>query len=229
MKLILDSENEWGFFVDPEAFDIYTIEDDIPDGSFVIVKEREYIEDIDRTVTQSSYGIVEKNKFIPKNKREISKLMSEACSKFILARDTLPPKVKVEKELQEDKPTQLAFMLSNYDIFHLKISSAMLDGLNPFEKIQEIIGNETEKLTLYDREDKWKIEYAKSGRATCKSCGLKIEKGTVRIGEPYYFDQYLNYRWHHEKCVFWSRLEIEQLEDLEQLEKEDKKRIESYF
>lgn len=229
MKLILDSENEWGFFVDPKTFDIFTIDNDIPDSSLVIVKEKEYIEDIDRTVIQTSYGIVDKNKFITKNKKEISKLMSEACSKFILARDTLPPKVKVEKELQEDKPAQLAFMLSNYDIFHLKISSTMLDGLNPFERIQDIIGNETQKLTLYDREDKWKIEYAKSSRATCKSCGLKIEKGTVRIGEPYYFDQYLNYRWHHEKCIFWSRLEIKQLENLEQLEKEDKKRIESYF
>ncbi|MHA2255230.1 MAG: hypothetical protein ACXAAM_04085, partial [Candidatus Heimdallarchaeaceae archaeon] len=102
MKLILDSENEWGFFVDFETFDIYKIEDDIPDGSFVMVKEREYIEDIDRTVTQSSYGIVEKNKFITMNKREISKLMSKACSKYILAKDTLPPKVKVEKELQQD-------------------------------------------------------------------------------------------------------------------------------
>jgi hypothetical protein len=229
MKLILDSDNEWGFFVDPETFDIHQIEDDIPDGSFVIVKEKEYIDDIDRTVIQTSYGIVEKNKFTPKNKREISKIMSEACSRFILANDTLPPKVKVEKELQEDKPAQLVFMLSNYDIFHLKITSAMLDNLNPFDKVQEIIGNETQKLTLYDRDDKWKIEYAKSSRATCKSCGLKIEKGTVRLGEPYYFDQYLNYKWHHEKCIFWSRLEIEQLDDLEQLEKEDKKRIESYF
>jgi nitrous oxide reductase len=229
MKLILDSENEWGFFVDFETFDIYKIEDDIPDGSFVMVKEREYIEDIDRTVTQSSYGIVEKNKFITMNKREISKLMSKACSKYILAKDTLPPKVKVEKELQQDKPAQLAFMMTNYDTFHLKITSEMLDGLNPFEKIQEIIGNETEKLTLYDREDKWKIEYAKSSRSTCKSCSMKIEKGTVRLGEPYYFEEHLNYRWNHEKCVFWSRLEKEQLEDLEKLEKEDKKRIEGYF
>jgi hypothetical protein len=229
MKLILDSENEWGFFVDPNTFDIFNIEDDIPDGSFVIVKEREYIEDIDRTVIQTSYGIVEKNKFIPKNKREISKFMSEACSKFILSNDILPSKVKVEKELQEDKPAQLAFMLSNYDVFHLKISSAMLEGIDPYIKIKEIIGTETKKLTLYEREDKWKIEYAKSSRATCKSCGMKIEKGTVRIGEPYYFDQYLNYRWHHEKCIFWSRLEKNQLENLEQLEKEDKKRIEGYF
>ena len=229
MKLILDSENEWGFFIDHETFDIYPIEEDIPDGSFVVVKEREYIEDIDRTVIQTSYGIVDGKKFVPLNKREISKYMSEACSHYIVSRDTIPPKVKVEKEMQKDKPVQLTFMMTNYDIFHLKITSSLLDGLDPFEKINEIIGKETRKLTLYDREDKWKVEYAKSSRATCKTCGLKIEKDTVRIGEPYYFDQYLNYRWHHEKCIFWSRLEIEQLDDLELLEKEDKKRIESYF
>ena len=229
MKLILDKENEWGHYVDPKTFGIYNIEEDIPDGSFVIIKEREYIEDIDRTVIQPSFGIVEGNKYIPKNKRELSKIMSEACSKYILSKNSLPPKVKVEKELKKDKPVQLSFVMTNYDTFHLKITSEMLEGSDPYEKVKEIMGNETEKVTTYGlTEDKWKVEYAKSSRAKCRSCGMSIEKGTVRLGEPYYYENYLNYRWHHEKCIFWKGLNKDQL-DLSGLEKEDKKRIENNF
>ncbi len=229
MKLELDSENEWGHYVDPETFGIYNIEEDIPDGSFVIVKEREYIEDIDRTVTSTSYGMVDKNKYVTNDKRGISKIMSEACSKYILSKNTLPPRVKVEKELKKDKPAQLAFVMSNYDTFHLKITSEMLGGLNPSEKIQEIMGNETEKVIAYGlTKEKWKIEYAKSSRAKCRTCGLNIEKGTVRLGEPHYYEDHLNYRWHHEKCIFWKGLNKDQL-DFNELEKEDKKRIESNF
>ena len=156
-------------------------------------------------------------------------MMSNACAKYILSNNCLPPKVKVEKELKQDKPAQLAFVMTNYDTFHLKINSDMLEGANPYEKIKEIMGNETEKLTSYGlTEDKWKVEYAKSSRAKCRSCGMNIEKGTVRVGEPDYYENHLNYRWHHEKCIFWKGLSIELL-DLNGLEKEDKKRIESNF
>ncbi len=155
--------------------------------------------------------------------------MSEACSKYILSKNSLPPKVKVEKELKKDKPAQLAFVMTNYDTFHLKITSEMLEDSDPYEKIKEIMGNETEKVTVYDlTEDKWKVEYAKSSRAKCRSCGMNIEKGTVRLGEPHYYENHLNYRWHHEKCIFWKGLNKNQL-DLGELEKEDKKRIESNF
>ena len=109
----LDPENEWGYYVDTETFQISNIEDDIPDGSLVIIKEKEYIEDISRTVIQTIYGIVSKDEFKPMNKRDISSLLSEACAKYILTSDTFPPKVKIEKDLKEDKPAQLAFILSN--------------------------------------------------------------------------------------------------------------------
>jgi hypothetical protein len=50
-------------------------------------------------------------------------------------------------------------------------------------------------------EDDWKIEPAKSSRATCKTCGANIEKGILRLGEPTYFQDHLNYKWHHFTCI----------------------------
>ena len=227
--MILDSDNEWGYFIDPETFAINPIEEEIPHGSFVIIKEREYIEDIDRTVIQTTYGIVEEKKFQPLNKRELSSAMSIACANYILNNKTLPPKVKLEKELVEDKPAQLAFLMSNYDVFHLKISSKILSGNDPFNLINDIIQSESSKLTLDDREEIWKVEYAKSSRSTCRTCNIKIEKDKVRIGEPHYFGEHLNYRWHHEECFFWSKLSLDMLDGLDDLGKEDRKRINSHF
>ncbi|MHA1199096.1 MAG: PARP-type zinc finger-containing protein [Candidatus Heimdallarchaeaceae archaeon] len=222
----LDSDDEWGYFVDPQSFQIVEIIDEIPDGFFVVLKEREYIEDIDRTVIQSSYGIVEGKKYQPLNKREISKLMSKACADYILNSNRLPPKIMVEKELQPDKPAKLAFIMTNYDTFHLLLDKSLLDGSNPLEIINSILENETFKPTMYDREEKWKVEYAKSSRSKCKSCDSKIEKDTIRVGEPYFFENYLNYRWNHEKCIFWQRLDKEQIKGFDQLSEDDRERIE---
>lgn len=34
---------------------------------------------------------------------------------------------------------------------------------------------------MTDRDLSYKVEYAKSGRSTCKACNNKIDEGTVRI------------------------------------------------
>ena len=47
----------------------------------------------------------------------------------------------------------------------------------------------------------YKIEYAKSNRATCMICSLKIEKNSIRIGMPHYFQDYLGYKWQHLDCT----------------------------
>ena len=61
MKISLDSENEWGYFIDNVSFQVVNISDEVPNGSFVVIKEREYLEDIDRTVIQTIYGVVQGN------------------------------------------------------------------------------------------------------------------------------------------------------------------------
>ena len=225
----LDSENEWGFYIDPLTFEITNIEEEIPSGSFVVIKEREYIEDIDRTVIQTTYGIVVKNRFQPMNKRELSSYISKACAEFILTKNTFPPKIKLEKELLEGKPARLAFLMSSHDTFHLKITDKLLEDKDPVSIVSEIIENETSKLALYDKEEIWKVEYAKSSRSTCRTCGIKIEKERVRVGEPYYYEEHLSFRWHHEECIFWKTLNLEDIQGLDDLDSKDHDRILGYF
>lgn len=47
------------------------------------------------------------------------------------------------------------------------------------------------------------IEAAKSGRATCRACKEKIEKGALRFGEevPNQFGDEPSYQWHHLPCA----------------------------
>jgi hypothetical protein len=47
-----------------------------------------------------------------------------------------------------------------------------------------------------------KIEYAKSGRSSCRGCGKFIDNGDVRIGEQYADEnsRYQSYEWHHIDC-----------------------------
>ena len=73
------------------------------------------------------------------------------------------------------------------------------------------------------------IEYAKSSRSKCRSCSSKIEKDTVRVGEPYYYEDHLNYKWHHEKCVFWKIIDKNQVTGIDELEEDDRERIIDYF
>lgn len=47
------------------------------------------------------------------------------------------------------------------------------------------------------------IEEAKSGRAACRTCKAKIDKGVLRFGEevPNQFSEGPSYQWHHLKCA----------------------------
>ena len=55
------------------------------------------------------------------------------------------------------------------------------------------------------------IEPAKSGRASCKTCRKKIEKGELRLGEEApnpFADGEMGYRWHHLKCGAKKKSEV---------------------
>lgn len=46
-----------------------------------------------------------------------------------------------------------------------------------------------------------KIELAKSSRSTCRQCGEKIQKATLRFGEEYESEYGLSFRWYHLPCA----------------------------
>lgn len=48
----------------------------------------------------------------------------------------------------------------------------------------------------------YKVEYAKSGRATCTGpCKRLISKGDLRLGSPMMFGEGLSYKWRHWGCI----------------------------
>ncbi|MHA1304683.1 MAG: PARP-type zinc finger-containing protein [Candidatus Heimdallarchaeaceae archaeon] len=227
MKFMLE-EGEWGYYIDPTTFRYKRIkeEEDVPNGSFVILKAKEYIEDIARTIVQTTYGYIEKNTFLTSDKRSFSEKLSQACARYILENNDLPPKTTLKKEVKEKKPAYLLYNMSQYDQFHLKLTDSHFNGEEPKEII-DIIIEKSERNLFEDqeqKEEKWLVEYAKSSRAKCKQCGEKIEKDSVRVGKPYYFQEHLNYRWYHEDCVFWRS--ISQVDGLEKLNDDDRERIE---
>lgn len=44
------------------------------------------------------------------------------------------------------------------------------------------------------------VDYAKSGRSTCKSCKDMIQKGELRLATSLDCDQFSGTKWYHWKC-----------------------------
>eukprot|EP00005_Dracoamoeba_jomungandri_P000909 CAMPEP_0174254406 /NCGR_PEP_ID=MMETSP0439-20130205/3732_1 /TAXON_ID=0 /ORGANISM="Stereomyxa ramosa, Strain Chinc5" /LENGTH=1042 /DNA_ID=CAMNT_0015335969 /DNA_START=19 /DNA_END=3144 /DNA_ORIENTATION=- len=70
---------------------------------------------------------------------------------------------------------------------------------------------ELEKDESLGLKDDFKIEYAKSARSKCKHCSMKIDKDNMRIGiltPASNFDGEI-YVWHHIKCFFDKRPDVD--------------------
>ncbi|KAL4448474.1 hypothetical protein ABPG75_005693 [Micractinium tetrahymenae] len=53
-----------------------------------------------------------------------------------------------------------------------------------------------------DTTNPYKVEYAKSGRATCNGpCKRLIAKGELRLGSPMVFGEGVSYKWRHWGCI----------------------------
>ncbi|MBY9001348.1 MAG: hypothetical protein KGD64_10560 [Candidatus Heimdallarchaeota archaeon] len=134
--------------------------------------------------------------------------------------------MKIEPELKYMKPAKLAFFVGNYDVFHLKIDVDLLGGKNPKEVLDIFIKNIGKSLFTSKRENRLKIEYARSGRAKCKKCNETIEKEFIRLGAPFYYQDHLSFRWFHENCIDLTKYDKDMLAGLEVLSENDRKRIE---
>ena len=99
--------------------------------------------------------------------------------------------------------------------------SQYITGL-PIEKLKEEKFIKTESGIISS--DPWKVELAKSSRASCRTCGEKIEKQTIRIGQPSYYQDHLSYKWHHLACIK-SFDEGNTLIGLDELDDDEKERV----
>ncbi len=225
MKITLNSDQEWGFTINPLNFTQVKILNEIPEGCFFIIKKREYLKEIERTIIRNIYGRVKLGKIEQYDKKQVSDLLSSALGRYILKTNNLPKHVKIDGDLKFTKPVNFVFFVGNYDIFHLKIDSTDLNGKNPKEILDKMIQKSSLNLFKKKRETKWKAEYAKSGVSKCTKCKNYIERGNLRLGEPSYYQEYLSFRWYHESCIDWGRFNQDLITGLEEIKQEDKKRI----
>lgn len=80
---------------------------------------------------------------------------------------------------------------------------------------------------------RFSVEAAKSNRSTCKGCGLKIDKGEVRIGCELEdldgeFGGHAITQWRHVHCVKPSWVKLDELDGLGSLNKAGKTSIEAW-
>lgn len=226
MKISLDANSEWGYIIDPQSFMQIKMYDEIPEGFFFIIKRREYVTEIERTVVKNAYGRIKAGKTEKLDKKEMADFLSIALAKYILKNRKLPQHVKIKGELKYTKPVIFGFFIGNYDIFHLKIDSIDLKGENPKEIVDEIISKSSKNLFMKKREDQWKIEYARTGSSKCYKCKILIDKDSIRLGEPIYYREYLSFRWYHENCIDWSKFSSDRITGMEDIKTHEKRRIE---
>jgi hypothetical protein len=122
-------------------------------------------------------------------------------------------------ESYKDGDVEILFSPSEYDSFYLKFTSEVV-GQNPLEFFKRM------KPSDKAPEPTWKVEIAKSGRAKCRTCEKTIDEGLFRIGEPYFYDDHLSYRWHHPRCIApMLYTPLEKLDGYKMLKPDEKLRL----
>lgn len=79
----------------------------------------------------------------------------------------------------------------------------------------------------------WKAEYAKSGRASCKSCKSAIAKDQLRLGKMVQASQFDGFMpmWNHARCIFSKKNQIKSVDDVEGIDAlrwDDQEKIRNY-
>jgi len=226
MKIKLNRKTERGYYIDPITCEVHEIEKEVPDGAFVMLKEREDSPSQVMSV-KTSFHIAQGKKLQRTSSKIIGEQMSKACATYILENEELPLEILVKEEPIPNQPVILVLYLEEYLTIDITISEEDLNGEDPFEIITSIINTQTIRPTLYDRDSsKEKFEYAIHSRSICGACGQNIEKGTIRIGLPMSGLDYVCYRWNHERCIPAGMLSYDSAAGLEFLDDKDRYRIE---
>ena len=128
----------------------------------------------------------------------------------------------IEKSIiKKNNAVKYELKLSDYVSFNIQIDPSDLNVENVSEYITSLpVEKLKEEKEIQESSDSWKVETAKSSRAACRTCGEKIQKQTIRIGQPSYYEGHLSYKWFHLSCVksFDESYTLDGLEDLEQEE-----------
>jgi len=165
-------------------------------GSIVLTKKQETL-DNDIKITNTDYAIARDDGVVSlTDKRAASKILAEQLVKYMRSQNEYPHGTSFDKAFK-NRSVDVLYKASDYDKFKIRLTPELV-GDDPEEFLMNLKSAGKKK---FIPQDDWKIEPAKSSRSTCKTCGHKIEKDLLRLGEPNYFQDHLNYKWHHFECI----------------------------
>jgi hypothetical protein len=192
----LEYTSDWGYWINPDTFFTPRIKKSIRVGAIFFEKSKEFVADIGREIIVTTYGVARSHGPEEMDKRDVSKVLAKQMYDYMQSKNMYPPKTSVKKIFSNGN-VDLAYNPSEYDKFTIRLTPALVGGdvedfLDSLDEFQEKQTAESDLI--------WKIEPAKSSRATCKTCGTKISKDTLRLGEPGLYEDHVTYRWHHLTC-----------------------------
>ncbi|MFX1602445.1 MAG: PARP-type zinc finger-containing protein [Promethearchaeota archaeon] len=214
----VEIEPEWAYWIDPESFNLKRVKKRAPVGAIIIVKTRKKLDD-ERTYVDDSFGMIVETGVQKLTKREASDILAQQVLEYMRWSKHWPPFMKV-KEIQKSGDVKVSFEPSEYDSFVLLMTRKTVRA-DPLEFLNKLKKHEA------PQELRWRVETAKSGRSRCRSCRDYILEGRFRMGEPYFYEGSLSYRWYHPRCVT-TRIDTNELENLDgysKLKPDEKQRL----
>jgi hypothetical protein len=192
----IEYETDWGYYITPENFQMASVRGKVPVGAVVLTKGRETL-DTGMTVVVTEYRVARQNGLEELGgKREASRILAKQMLEFMKSKKEYPPDTDIKKEYANGN-VDLEFVTSEYDKFTIKLTAKLVGG----EVFDFLAGIARPGRRGFDPVEDWKIERAKSSRAKCRTCGVKIEKDTLRFGEPSFFQDHKSWKWHHFSCM----------------------------
>jgi hypothetical protein len=208
---------EWAFWINSKTLKLMRLLKTIPVGSVVLTKIRGATEEGVKYV-ETEYGIAEESGVKEISKRDAGKILTRQAFDYMKQNKRWPPNMAI-KDSFKDGDVEVQFTPSEYDSFYLKFTSELI-GQKPLEFFKKIKSSEKEPEPL------WKVEIAKSGRSKCRTCEKIIDAGLFRIGEPYFYEDHLSYRWHHPICIApMLYTPLEKLDGFKMLKPDEKLRL----
>ena len=218
----IEFSHDWAYYITPDTFTMNNVRGKVPVGSIVLTKEQEIL-DNGVKITNTDYKIAKDGDVIDlDDKRAASRIFAKLFVDYMKQHNEYPHGASFDKAFN-NKNVDVLFKASNYDKFKILLTPELVGG-DPEEFLMSL--NKPSRKKFVPGDD-WKIEPAKSSRSTCKTCGHKIEKDHLRLGEPNYFQDHLNYKWHHLACMadeIWG-IPKDKLDGYESLSTDEKQEV----
>ena len=186
---------------------------ELPSEKGIIIRTTFVVNDDGRRFPNKAFYFYDPDSFSVKDdkvdKRTISTYLKDSLVSYITNNNAINDNfLLMEKAIvKKNNSVKYELKFSDFVSFNIVISPKDLDvedvsgfvtGLR-IDAINEYGGVGVKKGG--EGSDPWKVELAKSSRATCKSCGQKIMKETIRLGEPSYYEGHISYKWNHLTCI----------------------------